>query len=110
MPPVGADMGHELGDRLLHLVDAGGLHAVVRDGVDGHWLFCSAEEEMKESGGEGALFPPMRPGISLAWALSFGYINSPQVELQVATMSVIDFHPLCVKRRRLPPSAGSIPS
>jgi hypothetical protein len=27
------------------------------------------------------------------------YINSPQVELQVATISVIDFHPLCVKRR-----------
>src|ERR1700719_186153 len=42
-----------------------------------------------------------------AWALS-RYINSPQVELQVATMSVIDFHPLCVNRRRLPPSAGSI--
>jgi hypothetical protein len=27
------------------------------------------------------------------------YINSPQVELQVATIAVIDFHPLCVTRR-----------
>ena len=60
---IGADMRYELGDRLLHLIDAGGFCAVVRNGVDGHWLLCLVVAEMKRSGSGRALFPPMRPGI-----------------------------------------------